>query len=95
MFLVLTRYVRPMPEIEARTAEHRAWLDEQIAAGVLILAGPRVPRTGGVLISSASQTRASLEDILKQDPFSLEGLADFEIIEFAGGKFAPALADLV
>lgn len=95
MFLVLTRYIRPLPEIEARTAEHRAWLDEQIAAGVLILTGPQVPRTGGVLIASAGRTREALEAILAQDPFSLHGLADFEIIEFAAGKFAPALADLV
>ena len=94
MFLIDISYTRPIEEIEARTVEHRAWLDVQIAAGHLILAGPKVPRTGGVLIGRGG-TKDEMIALLAQDPFQLAGLVKVEITEFVGGRFHPALADLV
>jgi len=94
MFLIDIDYIRPIEEIEARTAEHRAWLDVQIAAGHLILAGPKVPRTGGVLIGRGG-TKDEMVALLAQDPFQIHGLVKCQVTEFVGGRFNRALADLV
>ena len=57
MFVVILRYLKPMDEVEARTAEHRAWLDPHVRSGLLIATGPMVPRTGGVLLARGGGTR--------------------------------------
>lgn len=92
MFVVLITYVKPMTEIEATTAEHRAWVDQQVAENVIIAGGPKVPRTGGVLIFSGARSKADVEAILQNDPFQKGGLADYEVIEFVAGKHNAALA---
>ena len=95
MFLVEINYTRPIEEIEAKTAEHRAWLEVQIASGLLILTGPKIPRTGGFLIARGGLTLEEITEAMKEDPFQAHGLADYRIVEFAAGKMNPALADLV
>lgn len=92
MFVVLITYVKPMAEIEAATAEHRAWVDQQVAEGVIIAGGPKAPRTGGVLIISGGRAKADVEALLQNDPFQKGGLADYEVIEFVAGKHNAALA---
>ncbi|UBQ07862.1 hypothetical protein [Zymomonas mobilis] len=39
--------------------------------------------------------REALEKILLEDPFSIEGIADYEIIEFVPSKYAAILADSI
>jgi uncharacterized protein YciI len=91
MFVVTLTYVRPIEEIEAKTAEHRAWLDQHVQSGLLIATGPMVPRTGGVLIARGGGTKDELAALLKDDPFQVHGLADYVIVEFKPGKYHPAL----
>jgi hypothetical protein len=43
------------------------------------------PRTGGVIISQL-EDRDQLETLLKQDPFSVQGLVDHNVIEFEATK---------
>lgn len=95
MFIVEITYVRPIEEIEAQTAAHRAFLDIHIASGLLLLAGPKVPRTGGYLITRGGQTKDELLAILADDPFVALGLADYGVTEFMAGKHAPVLAGLI
>ncbi|CAN5302530.1 YciI family protein [soil metagenome] len=94
MFVVDITYTRPIAEIEAKTAEHRAWLDSHMASGLLLMTGPKVPRTGGILIARGGQTEAELAAILAEDPFQIADLADYVITEFAAGKINPALTGL-
>lgn len=95
MFLIEITYTRPIEEIEAKTAEHRAWLDERIAEGLLILTGPKVPRTGGFLIARGGKSLEEVTAIMKDDPFAAHDLADYRIVEFAAGRINPALAEFV
>ena len=36
MFIVTITYTQPIEAIEARTVEHRAWLDQHVASGLII-----------------------------------------------------------
>jgi uncharacterized protein YciI len=94
MFVVLVKYVRPIEEIEAHLAEHRRFLDEHYASGHFLASGPRVPRTGGILLARAA-SREELEGLLAADPFRIAGVAEYEILEFAPNKLAPQLKELV
>jgi uncharacterized protein YciI len=93
MFIVTITYTQPIEAIEARTVEHREWLDIHVASGLIIAAGPMVPRTGGVLVVRSGGTKEELETLLKDDPFQVHGLADYKVTEFTAGKLNPALAE--
>lgn len=95
MFVVTVTYTQPIEAIEARTAEHREWLDIFVADGRLLLAGPMVPRTGGVLIFARGPTKDEIVELLTDDPFHIHGLARYDVVEFNPGKIAPALRGLV
>jgi uncharacterized protein YciI len=91
MFIVTITYTQPIEAIEAKTAEHREWLDQHVASGLIIAAGPMVPRTGGILVVRSGETKEALETLLKADPFQIHGLADYAVTEFKAGKLNPAM----
>jgi uncharacterized protein YciI len=93
MFVVTITYTQPIEAIEEKTAEHRAWLDLHVASGLIIAAGPMVPRTGGILIVRSGGTKEDLEALLKADPFQVHNLADYKVTEFKAGKLNPALTE--
>ena len=95
MYIVNLTYIRPIEEIEARTADHRAWLDQHIASGLFLATGPKVPRTGGILVVSGKLDTDALMAVLDDDPFNRHGLASYEVTEFKAVKHNPALATLV
>jgi uncharacterized protein YciI len=88
MFIIILTYTRPLEDIEQYIVEHRAFLDEGYKNNYFVASGPQVPRTGGVIISQLL-SRNQLEDIIKQDPFNIHNLANFEIIEFNPIKYHP------
>ena len=95
MYIVILTYKKPIEEIERLTVPHRAFLDTLYADGVLLISGPQVPRTGGVLVARAGRTADELMNILKADPFYTEGIADYQVIEFTPVKHHAALKDLL
>jgi len=80
--LVLIRYRLPLEEVVKATEEHRAYLKELKAKGVLLAAGPFDPRTGGTLLvrvptESAQEALTAVRD---GDPFFRKGVANYELI---------------
>ncbi|HBR96979.1 MAG TPA: GTP cyclohydrolase [Gammaproteobacteria bacterium] len=94
MFIVLLTYVAELSEVEKHLADHLAYLDRCYAQGVFIASGPKVPRTGG-LILAVSPTRDALEVILADDPFIQQGIAQYEMTEFVPRKTAPLFEVLI
>ena len=94
MFVVQVHYVKPISEVDAHLEAHRRFLEKQYAKGVFIASGPRVPRTGGIIIARAASKEA-LEQIIDEDPFYLNGVATYEIMEFVARMVAPELASMV
>lgn len=88
MYIILINYTKPIEEVNAVVADHRAYLDTLYSAGKLVCSGRRSTLTGGVLISHA-KTREEIDNIIKDDPYNLKGVADYEVIEFTPGKFHP------
>ena len=86
MFLVLITYKKPINEIEQHLAAHREFLELGYQKNYFIVSGPRNPRDGGIILSQLTD-RKLLEDNLKDDPFIVYDLADYEIVEFVPVKY--------
>ena len=86
MFLIMISYKKPIEIVEQYTVAHRAFLSECYEKDYFVVSGPRNPRTGGILISQLKE-RQQVEDVIKSDPFFVNEIADYEIIEFIPVKY--------
>jgi uncharacterized protein YciI len=94
MYLLLLKYKVPIEQVERVTPAHREFLDKGYKAQKLLVSGPRVPRTGGVILTRV-KTRAEVDELIQADPFYTENIADYEVIEFQAIKFDPAVEKLL
>jgi uncharacterized protein YciI len=94
MFLILNNYKVPIQEVERVTEAHRSFLDQSYQAGKLLISGPKIPRTGGVIIACV-KTRGEVDELIQKDPFYRQGIADYEISEFKALKYQPVLSSIV
>jgi len=85
MFIIELTYKKAMSEVEKYLEAHRSFLDVYYAKGVLVASGPKNPRDGGILLAT-EMDRTELEQILSNDPFWIEQIAEFKITEFAVTK---------
>ena len=81
MFVLISRYLKPLDEVDRHLAEHRAFLERHYEARHLLTSGPQNPRTGGVIVTHY-MTRAEAEAMMAEDPFLREGIAEYQYIEF-------------
>ncbi len=80
--LAIIRYRRQFEEIAPHVEEHRAYLRELKAAGVLLASGPFDPRTGGGLLLRLPEGAGpeALDRIRNGDPFTQRALAQYELL---------------
>lgn len=88
MFLLLSRYVKPLDQVDRYIPEHREFLDRYYAKGLFLVSGPMQPRSGGVILT-ANASRESIEAAMAEDPFVRERISEYDIIEFTATKRAP------
>ena len=81
MFVILVKYKKPLEEVDKHRPEHMDFLEQACLSNFLLAAGPRNPRTGGVIVSTLTD-RSQLEALIKKDPYYIHDLADYEWIEF-------------
>lgn len=95
MFIVTLTYTASSEIVDAVRPAHREWLDPHVASGLFLVTGPLKTRTGGVLIVSDRISHDELAELLTQDPFHIEGAAQFAIVEMDKNKVTPALSGLI
>ncbi|AVB76947.1 YciI family protein [Methanococcus maripaludis] len=81
MFIISVTYKKPIEVVEKYLAEHIEFLKKNYELQKLLASGRKVPRTGGVIISNV-KTKEEVLDMLKDDPFYINEIYDYEIIEF-------------
>ena len=93
MFIAILTYKKPLEEVDRHLQAHRDYLAEHYAAGDFIASGPQTPRVGGVILMKA-ESHAEINSIIEQDPFNINGIADYRIVEFTPTMFLePSLSD--
>ena len=93
-YIVEITYTATPETIAASVGEHRAFLQTGYDCGWLLLSGPRVPRTGGMIVARAPSLR-ELQDFFGNDPYQIKGLAEYRFTEFEPVKFQPFLMDWI
>ena len=86
MFIAILTYKKPLSEVDLFLAAHREYLAEHYAAGDFITSGAQTPRIGGVIMIKV-ENRAAVDAIIMQDPFNINGIADYQIVEFTPTMF--------
>ncbi|MDR3501898.1 MAG: YciI family protein [Legionella sp.] len=94
MFVVQLTYLVPAMEVDKYLSAHREFLDYYYKQGLLVASGPMKPRTGGIIIA-ATNDRAYIESIFKQDPYYLAEIASYEFIEFTPVMHRDELKELI
>ena len=87
MFIAILKYKKPLSEVDRFLAAHREYLARHYAAGNFIASGPQAPRVGGVIMMKAD-SREKVEAIIAEDPFHINGIADYQVVEFTPTMFA-------
>jgi uncharacterized protein YciI len=91
MFHVLTlTYLQPLEVMDTVRPDHLAWIQKEVEAGRLILAGRQESQKGGVLIT-ADISGEEADALAAQDPYNLAGLVSYERLSFNGAFRAPGL----
>ena len=94
MFIANLTYIEPLSEVEKYLEEHIAFLDKYYEAGKFICSGRKNPRTGGVILFNAKD-EGEMKEIISQDPFYVNEIANYEVIEFYPTKYADGFDKLI
>jgi uncharacterized protein YciI len=86
MFIAILKYKKPLEEVDRFLQAHRDYLADHYAAGNFISSGPQTPRVGGVIMIKV-ENRIAVDAIIAQDPFNINGIADYQIVEFTPTMF--------
>lgn len=81
MFVVSLTYKTELTEVDKHIDDHVKYLEKYYDLNKFITSGRKVPRTGGVILVNVSN-RAELNEIIKEDPFHIADVADYDITEF-------------
>lgn len=81
MFILSLTYIAPLEDADKHMEAHMAWVKAGYDQGLFIASGRKVPRTGGVILARGE--RAALEQMCADDPFTVHGIAEYEITEVA------------
>ncbi len=94
MFVIILSYIKPIAVIDALRPAHLEFLDKYFAKDIFLASGRQTPLKGGVILA-ASALRSEIEQIITEDPFYIEKVANFEIIEFTPGKLNKNISRLL
>ncbi|WP_428740249.1 YciI family protein [Tenacibaculum sp.] len=94
MFIINLTYKVQLEKVDNYLNEHIEFLNKQYELGHFIASGRKVPRTGGVILSNVN-SKSELERIIEKDPFKINNLADYELIEFVPSKTSKQLSFLL
>jgi uncharacterized protein YciI len=93
--IAIIRYRKPLEDVLKVVDEHRAYLRDLKARGVLLASGPLEPRYGGaLLLRLPDSTDAALLALRDGDPFVKHGVAQYELLPWVPNIGADALDHL-
>lgn len=93
MYVLTLTYIVPLDEVDRVRDAHMEWIAEQYERGRFLASGAKVPRDGGVILARQME-RDELDEVIAGDPFTREGVAAYDVIEFRATTVAEDLAAL-
>lgn len=90
MFLIDLVYVKSIDDVMGALDAHNEFLNKYYSQGLFLFSGPKKPRVGGMIVCTA-KSKEEVEDLIKEDPFYKEGIADYKITEVEPSKWVDVL----
>jgi uncharacterized protein YciI len=94
LFIIELIYKVPLEELDESMIEHVKFLDKYYKKGNFITSGRKVPRTGGIILARAKNKEA-ITELMTEDPFTKDELADYNIIEFLVSQSSQEFKELL
>lgn len=85
MYIINLTYKVSLEAVDKYLDKHIQYLDEQYNLGTFLASGRKISKTGGVILSNIGDMN-KLSKIIDKDPFKINDLAHYEIIEFKVSK---------
>lgn len=82
MFIILLNYKVSLEIVDKHLVVHREYLKSYYETNNILMSGAQCPRTGGVIITNFG-SREEVNNMIANDPFYKNNIADFEVIEFS------------
>lgn len=79
MYLMISKYLVPLDEVDRLRGDHLAFLDGLVQRGVLVAAGRQDPPAGGVVVLDAAD-EAAAHELMSTDPYVITGSAEYTAI---------------
>lgn len=84
MVIVNITYTVELNKIEEKLDAHIEFLNKYYTNNKFICSGRKNPRVGGIILCNTDKEEAN--KIIQEDPFYINKLGDYEIIEFEASK---------
>lgn len=85
MIIIELTYIKPISDVEQFLEPHIQFLDKYYDQGIFIASGRKVPRDGGVILAMTDKAHAA--EIIKEDPFYQQKIAEYRLVEFVPSKY--------
>ncbi len=92
MFLIIVNFKKSLEIVDQYLAAHREFLEQGYQKNYFIVSGRQNPRIGGIILSGI-KNKEFLMQLLRQDPFYIHEIADYNVIEFEPVKYHPSFKD--
>lgn len=86
MFVVILKYEKSIEEVMNHLDDHNIFLEKYYDLNKFICSGRQEPRTGGIILCNGNN-KEEINSIIKEDPFYINNIAKYEIIEFIPTKY--------
>ena len=92
MFLLMARYTKPIEEVDALLEEHKAWIGRN--GDKILLTAREEPLIGGLILARAGSVD-EIWDMIREDPFHVAGVSEYEVRQYNPVRAAPGVEGLL
>lgn len=94
MFIIILKYENSIESVEKYLEEHVMFLEKYYYLNKFICSGRQEPRTGGIILCNAKD-KDEVNSIIEEDPFYINQVAKYELIEFIPTKYADTFKKII
>lgn len=94
MIIINLVYKVDLEHVNSYVNQHRSWLDSYYQRGIFLCSGPKSPQTGGIIIA-LSDDISRVQELMKEDPFYIHGIAEYSYTQFCPAKYHRIIESLI
>jgi uncharacterized protein YciI len=94
MYILFINFTKSLQDAQPVFPAHLEFIDAHIKTGKFILSGGLTGKPAGVVLANVNNGD-ELKTLLAEDPFVLEQVAEYELIEFTPSRYHESLAPLI